>query len=929
MDQRTRVTRAFLFTDLESSTRRWQSEIDTMGAALEVHDHCLEESIRRVGGTVVKHTGDGVLAVFDEAGAALAAAVAGQHALADADWGASAPLRARMAVDAGVAEQRGGDYFGTTLNRAARLLGVAHARQVLCSGAAAESAADTLPDGVELVDLGEHRLRDLERAVQVFQVMAPGIPTEFPPLRSLSAARHNLPVIPNTFVGRDAAIESLGAAVDEHPLVTLTGVGGAGKTRLALEFAARRVDTFADGAFLVDLSTVSTDAAVVGACADTLELPAAPGGRSERDQVLAALQGRSMLLLLDNCEHVVDGAAGLAVDIVTSSPEVRVVATSREPLGVAGEQIQPVRPLAADGGAGDAGGGPGAWAPAVELFTDRAAAVRPDFSVGEDEWADVRRICERLDGLPLAIELAAARVSHLSVGQIADRLDDRFRLLRGGGRRADRHATLRAAISWSHDLLDDEQRRLLRRLAVFAGPFTLEAVEGVCFEDNDERLDAVDLVGSLVDRSLVVTEFAATPPRYRLLETVRAFAEEELVAAGEAGPFRDRHATWFADTVEPHIGVLLGPEEWNRLRPVYENIRAAVAWSLDSGQMVLATRLLAGFPVVDFTAGVLSERQALLRQVLDSPATADHSELRAACWSELATILVMLADPNVVEVLQLATDTEELPDGIPLAIVWAWRALAESTLAVTAPEFVERSVASADRALEIVDRRDVGDSQTAWVHAVVALAYLDLGRFEVVAGLSSRAVEDTAELIGQVTSPAPAILSVYWSRLAGSVAAFMTGDVTSAYELVRPLFDAVRTNGTLGSALAVLAAAHGESTEALTLLRASVEGAKRVAFPLVTAECLIGYGAVAAIDEEWETAARLLAAATASSNNPDVAFAFRSPAIAVLYHHFRDRVRSSLSPERARELRNEGRGMSHDEALALADPEAWARPGDA
>jgi predicted ATPase/class 3 adenylate cyclase len=918
-------TRTFLFTDIEGSTRRWQADSDAMSAALAVHDRCLEAEIAGAGGTTVKHTGDGVLAVFDDARTALAAAVACQRGLAHAEWGETEPLRVRMALHVGPAERRGDDWFGTTLNRTARLLGAANGEQILCSGAVAELVGDALPEEIELVDLGEHRLRDLERALHVYHVVAPGLPRELPPPRSLSVARHNLPVIPNAFVGRDAEVEGLRTAIADHPVVTLTGVGGAGKTRLALEFAVQQVDAFPDGVFLVDFSTVTSDDAVAGAFANALELSAAPGAASERAQLLAALRDRNMLLVLDNCEHVVGEVAGLADAIVSTCPGVRMVATSRESLGVAGEQVQPVRPLSADGA-----GGSGSPAPAVELFADRAAAVRPDFAMSDAERDDVRRICERLDGLPLAIELAAARVSHLTVGQIADRLDDRFRLLRGGRRRADRHATLRGAIRWSYDLLDDHERRLLRQLGVFVGPFTLEAVEGVCFEDDDERLDAVDLVGSLVDRSLVVADLDAAPPRYRLLETVRVFAEEELVEAGEAEGVRDRHVRWFAATVAPNIGRLLDLDEWTRLRPLYDNIRAAVGWALDSGQVVLATELVAGVQFVEATAGVLSERRAWLQRVLEAPETAEHPELRAACWAELAMTLVLLVAPDVVSTLQRATETERLPDGFPLASLWAWRALMESTLAPTSPEFADLTVASGERALEILGRAGVEGPHAALVRGILALTYLDLGRFDVVTDLCGRGLEQAGELHEQVASEVPIADGVHMARMAGSVAAYMAGDVASAYELIRPYVEAARTGRelassrmTLGPVVAAIAAARGHPSEARMLLRASVASARRHGIPLVTAECIIGYGALAVTEGSWETAARLFAAATVPDADSDAPFLFRSPAIATLHLHFRDRARSELGPERARELRAEGRALSHDEALALADPEAF------
>jgi hypothetical protein len=442
----------FLFTDVEGSTRRWEADAEGMRAALAAHDEVLRQAIEAQGGWLFKHTGDGVCAAFASPRSAVDAAVAAQRAL---------ELPVRMGIATGEAELRGGDYFGAVLNRAARVMAAGHGGQILL----AESTAGLL-SGVDLVDLGPRRLRDLPTAVGVFQIRAAGLRTDFPPLRALDASPGNLRPAVTSFIGRESEVAEVQAAAKAHRLVTLTGVGGVGKTRLALEVAARLADEFPDGVWFFDLAAVVDPAAVPDAVAAVLGIIQQPG-KSVADSVAAALEGRVRLLVFDNCEHVVDSAADLVEAILAASATVTILATSREGVGVSDEQLWRVPSLDVNSGTGSA---------AVNLFVDRAHSVVSGFSLAQPGEADaVVEICRRLDGIPLAIELAASRMASMTASEVRDRLDQRFRLLVGSRRGLARHQTLRHAVAWSYDLLDDAEKVLLGRCSVFAGGFDLQS----------------------------------------------------------------------------------------------------------------------------------------------------------------------------------------------------------------------------------------------------------------------------------------------------------------------------------------------------------------------------------------------------------------------------------------------------------------------
>jgi predicted ATPase/class 3 adenylate cyclase len=607
----------FLFTDIEASTRAWESRPEAMAASLARHDELIQLAVKDAGGRVFKHTGDGICAVFPAASAALAAAAAAQKSIRADDWQGAEPLRVRMALHSGAVERRGGDFFGPPLNRTARLLDTAHGGQVVLSLLTAELLRDDLPAGVDLVDLGDHRLADLARPERVFQVTHPDLVASFPPLRSLGSHRHNLPVAPSSFVGREGELEAVGDLLRSSRLVTLSGVGGVGKTRLALQVAAGLLEAYPDGVFMVDLAPLADPSLVVIEVTRILQLVQAGDAPDVAlDRLCAYLWPRRMLLLLDNCEHLVDSVATLSEAILRRCPEVVVLTTSREPLAVGGEVVWRVPPL----GLPPADHRPEAVAAsdAVTLFNERAHAADAEFGLTPDNAAAVGRICRRLDGIPLAIELAAARVRVLSPDQIGDRLDDRFRFLSAGPRTASaRQQTLLATMEWSYDLLSQPERVLLQRVSVFVGSFDLEACEAVASDGEHLRVpEVLDLLARLVDKSLVVVDGSGRQARYRLLETVRQYAGEKLAESGSAEEVRRRHRDYFVQLTERIFSDPLAEGHWLTRSKVGDDLRAALDWSLAQGEAEASLLLVVPLGHYWTQAGRLGEGRARLEQVL-------------------------------------------------------------------------------------------------------------------------------------------------------------------------------------------------------------------------------------------------------------------------------------------------------------------------
>jgi predicted ATPase/class 3 adenylate cyclase len=588
-------TVTFLFTDIEGSTSLWERDSSAMQAALARHDEILRGSIEANAGFVFKTVGDAFCCAFPTAPEALEASLDTQRALSTEEWGRElGPLRVRAALHTGAAEERGGDYFGPPLNRVARLLSAGHGGQVLLSLPTQELVRDQLPSGASLRDLGEKRLKDLFRPERVFQLTAPGLPEEFAPLRTLEAYRNNLPAQPTPLVGREREVAAVCERLrsPEVRLLTLMGPGGTGKTRVGLQAAAELIEEYEGGVFFVPLATVADPALVASSVAGALGVTET-GDRPLEERLKEYLRDREMLLLLDNFEQVLEATPFLE-GMLVAAPRLKTLATSRAALRLYGEHEFPVPPLELP----DIGRLPEVEAlaqyEAVRLFIERARAVKPDFAVTNENAPAVAEICTRLDGLPLAIELAAARIRLLSPRAMLARLSNRLKLLTGGARNLpERQRTLRGAIEWSHSLLTPEEQTLFARLAAFSGGRTLEAIETVC--DPDGELDAFDGVESLLEKSLLRQEEGPDEePRFVMLETIHEYATEKLKESGEYQELRASHAAYFVALAEVAAPEIEGPDQvsWmDRLEAEHDNLRAALSWSLETKDAESALRI--------------------------------------------------------------------------------------------------------------------------------------------------------------------------------------------------------------------------------------------------------------------------------------------------------------------------------------------------
>ncbi len=616
-----------LFTDIEGGVRLWEADRDAMAAASARHDRIVRDQVEASGGRVFKAVGEAYRAVFADPVAALCAAVAIQRAAGAEPWPSGLPIRVCMALHSGACAERDGDYVGPVVNRAARLLDIGHGGQVLVTAATYALVADRLPGGIGLADLGEQRLKDLGRAERVLQVTGPGLAAGFGVLRSLDdpALRHNLPSQATGFVGRAAELAELRALVSGGSrLVTIAGPGGIGKSRLALQAAADALDGTGDGVWLAELAPVAEPEQVTRAVAAALRVGEAPG-RPVLDTLIDALAGRDLLLILDNAEHVLGAVAALADAVLRSCPRVCLLVTSREPLGIGGEHVFRVSGLAVPP-ADLADAGRLAAFESVQLFAEHAALQQRGFVIDDTRAAAVAAICVRLDGIPLALELAAARLGSLSAAEINTRLDQRFRLLTTGNRTArPRHQTLRALIDWSYDLLGPAEQVVFERLSVFAGGWTLEAAETVARGGDVADWEVLDLVAALVGKSLVQAEVTGGSTRYRLLETIRHYAAERL--AQRAGPdgrdARAAHRDHYLSLVETAAAQSRGPDEhrwFDCIEAEFDNIRAALAFSIaDPGGAEPGLRMAAALRAFVFSHGHSGEVIEALGALLGRP----------------------------------------------------------------------------------------------------------------------------------------------------------------------------------------------------------------------------------------------------------------------------------------------------------------------
>ncbi len=648
-----------LFTDIEGSIRLWEADPEAMAEASGRHNRIVCEQVEVAGGHVVQTVGEAFRAVFADPSAALAAAVAIQRAAGTERWPRGMPVRVRMAMHSGACVERDGDYFGPVVNRVAGLLAVGHGGQVLVTVATYELLAGRLPGGIGFRDLGEHRLQDLGRAERVFQVSGPGLAEGFGSLRSMDdpALRHNLPWQATSFVGRAAELAELRSLVSGGSrLVTIVGPGGIGKSRLALQVAAEALDGGGDGVWLVELAPVAGPELVARTVAAVLQVREEPG-RPMLETLAEAVGDRYLLVVLDNAEHVLGAAAKLAEALMRGCPRAYLLVTSREPLGVSGEHVFRVPPLPVPP-ADLAAPGRLAGFESVQLFAERAVLYRRGFALDAANAAAVAAVCVRLDGIPLALELAAARLGSLSVPEVSARLDQRFRLLTGGSRTAlPRHQTLRALIDWSYDLLNPEEQLVLGRLSVFAGGWTLQAAEAVTSPGDSGGWQVLDHLAALVGKSLVQADETDGSTRYRLLETVRQYAAERLAlrAGAELDQTRAAHRDHYLALVETAGPHLRGPDEavWlDRLEVEFDNLRAALAFSAaDPDSTEPGLRLAAGLHWFCNMRGHGVEVLQALNVLLDRPDARIPTRARAQALNASCHLRDRFGDDSTVPAL--------------------------------------------------------------------------------------------------------------------------------------------------------------------------------------------------------------------------------------------------------------------------------------
>lgn len=823
-------TVTLLLADVEGSTRHWERAPSEMTAAVADLSGIVDDEVGRHGGVRPEEQGEGdsFVAAFARAADAATCAVALQRRLRAQKWPEGAELRLRVGLHTGDVQLRDGrNYIGTTVNRAARVRDLAHGGQIVMSHATHELVADSLPEAASTRDLGVHRLRDLSRPERIHELHHPDLRTRFPPLRSLDRVPNNLPTSLTSFVGRARELADVRAELARTRLLTLTGSGGAGKTRLALQLAGAAADGFGDGAWFVDLSSSrSTD--------DLDRLVTAALGLGEhpadaiRESIVAFVTSRSLLLVLDNCEQLVGAVAELVALVLERSPGVVVLATSREPLGVPGEvtwrvpslSVPPLEdPVALESiGTSDA----------VALFIERAHAVRPNFAVTADNAGAIARICQRLDGIPLAIELAASRVRVLPAADIAAALDDRFRLLGVGPRTAlPRQATLRASLDWSYDLLTDTEQTLFARLGIFVEGFTLDAAERVCADDGIPARSVLDLLDSLAQKSLVAVDPDAA--RYRLLETMRHYALDRLDDQGERELLSDRHLAYFAERLRWPEG---GPNSRWRLEIRTEdgNVAAALDRAVSGGEVEAGLRLAAAVVLGWAVSGRLADGNRWLDELLAKASEVPASVRARALWARgwLATFAgdAMTQVTRSAEALPLAKDA-----GDAEAI-----ALSAGTLAHA------RSYSDTDGALPLAREAAalLPEIRNRFVRAHVLFQIGNVHMNESV----DRAIECFEEALGYSADGAHNL-----STLKGGLATalLMRGEVDRAVDLATEALDAAKREGfhfwqqqclaTIGMVHAV----RGETEAAATALREAVAVAERLNVPSLAAKLYLGW----------------------------------------------------------------------------------------
>jgi len=956
-------TVTFLFTDIQGSTQLWQQFPAAMPVALERHHALLRQAIEAHSGYVFQIIGDAFCAAFHTVVDGLGTALQAQRLLWDETWGDTGPLRVRMAIHTGAAEIRVGDYTsgeyvsGLTLSRAARLLSAGHGGQVLLSLPAVDQVRDQLPPGVELLDLGSHRLKDLAQPEQIFQAIAPDLPVEFLALNTLDAHQHNLPVQLTNFIGRETELGTVRHLLLDSEsgarLVTLVGLGGVGKTRLAIQAAADLIDEFPDGVWFADLSALTDPELVPDSVAALFNLRAQPW-RSIMSMLSDYVSRKKLLIILDNCEHLVEACARLASDLLQAGPGVKLIATSRELLGIPGERLLHLGPLSY----------PDSLEPmdiqsltqyeAVQLLIARGQAAHPVFSLNDSNAPAIASICFQLDGIPLAIELAAARLRLLSIEQVNERLADRFRLLTGGSRTAmPRQQTLQATIDWSYNLLSNEERLLFQRLSVFSGGCTLKAVEQVCSGGGIDDSEILEVLAHLVDKSLLSVDLDSGEARYRMLESIRQYAWRVLAENGQAETWQRRHLEAYLVLAEQAEPKLRSGEDlvWlARLAREHDNLRAAIEWALNKGdqrsflrlcaalyyfwvrrghyqeglsylqsvedlgeltQFPLETaRVLVALGLYRWLAGQFQSGEAVLEkglQVLRTQGTQERYWLGLGMVYLAATQMRLYAYDTAVEVVHESLAIfEELQDAFGLANINY----------ILGRIYIEQGKMQAarqpsERALEWGQR--CGDRYLiSLILDSLDLIEVSAGNFASAVELNRRGLKISRELED------PWLLSGML-REAGNLAQIM-GELPEAIRFFSESSSLSYQQGLMGDYartcynLGVISARQGELLTADQHLTEALSLFKQLDNRRGQAECLDGFALLASVQGQSEKAATLMSAA-------DVEFAHlkleRWPADLLEHKQLLARLVNELEPEKYTQALTRGARLSLEEALDL------------
>jgi predicted ATPase/class 3 adenylate cyclase len=913
-------TVTFLFSDIEGSTTRWEQYRDAMAEALARHDTLMRARLEARGAYVFKTIGDAFCAAFTSAQDAMAAALDAQRALVAEDFSAVNGLRVRMALHSGSVDERDGDYFGPTVNRVARLLAIGHGGQVLVSRACTELLQSGMPTNYSLRDLGAHRLKDLAQPEHVHQLLAPDLPETFPALLSLNYLSNNLPAQLTSFLGREDVVKQIEALLQRHRLVTLVGTGGAGKTRCAIQVGAELVDGSGDGVWLAELAPISDPSLVASVIARTLSVQESPN-RPMLDTLLAYLKRKRLLLILDNCEHVMEQARIVVAAILRACADVHILATSREGLSIAGEQLYRMPSLSVPSVGQTLSPQDVLTYGAPLLFLDRAFSVDSRLALTDENLPHIAEICRRLDGIPLAIELAAARVSVLSPQQLALKLDERFRVLTRGDRSAlPRHQTMHALIDWSYDLLSNEERALFRKLSIYAGDFTLESAAAVCGADAVDEIAILDLLSSLVDKSLVQAEAGGIETRYRLLESTRQYARQKLMDCGEYEAVARAHAAAYLALAEEldEAWETTSDRAWlGRAVPELENFRAAVGWAFGArGDVLMGERLTAA-----------------LRLVWNSLATAEGLRWvqRALAAADEATPKYTIALLELTEA-QLQGTLAQFKGEHAAAerAVSRYRELGDPRRFAFAQQLLGTALAKCGKVAEgeALLRQAVAEARALGVHRLTSAMLIDL----------AGARRDAGDVVGALPFYAEALAiarPIGAERVAALVAVniaeveFRGGDAVEALRLagdVLPVFRALKgtrnaANAQCNMAAYLLALARYE--EARKSAREALAAARDTEFAVYIAFALQHLAAVGALrpsaktqsGEEHACAARVLGYVDARLSALE---GLREYTEQQEYDKMLPALRDALGADGLAELMAEGSTWSEDQAVAEA-----------